>query len=78
MLWAMERDLNDTNPDLAAKVRALRRDIATHCGVLAPLSSAVLGPVLAVGSAPRDQAPGRRQRATSRPTFLERANWSEA
>ena len=77
MLWAMERHLSDTNPDLAAKVRALRQDIATQCGVLAPLSSAVLGPVL-LWAARRETRRLAAGKSYEPPTFLERANWSEA
>jgi radical SAM superfamily enzyme YgiQ (UPF0313 family) len=77
MLWAMEHQLKSTNAALSERVRALREDIRRHCGILAPLSSAVLGPVF-LWTAKREARRLAEGWTYEPPTFIERTNWSEA
>jgi radical SAM superfamily enzyme YgiQ (UPF0313 family) len=77
LLWAMERQLRDTNARVAAQVRSLRVDIRREFGLSARLASWALGPVL-LATAWRER---RRLAAgcTYEPkTFIERTNWAGA
>jgi radical SAM superfamily enzyme YgiQ (UPF0313 family) len=75
LLWAMERQLRDTNARVAAQVRSLREDIRREFGLSARLASWALGPIL-LATVKREQ---RRLDAgcTYEPkTFIERTNWA--
>ena len=77
LLWAMERQLRQTNQRIASQVHSLRQEIRREFGLRARLATWSLGPLLLAG-AKREQ---RRLAAgwTYEPqTFIERTNWAEA
>jgi len=76
-LWAMERHLRATNPEVGARIRELRRQIGREFGWASRIATNLLGPIL-WWSARREE---RRLRAgaTYEPqTIVERRNWSGA
>jgi len=75
MLWAMERNLRKSNPDVSGRVRALRKEIAAEFGTATRMLTAVLGPVLA-WYASREQK-RLDQGLTYEPEMIvERKNWA--
>ncbi|MDX1981000.1 MAG: B12-binding domain-containing radical SAM protein [Bryobacteraceae bacterium] len=74
LLWAMERQLRQTNLAVCAQIRSLRKEMECEFGLPARLMAHLLGPIL-LWTSRREQ---RRlaEGATYEPrTFLERRNW---
>jgi len=74
-LWAMEKHLRPTNPEVSQKIAALRHDIGREFGVASRLVSRALGPVL-LWAARREE-----RRLASGQTYepgvvVERRNWT--
>ncbi len=76
-LWAMEKRLRSSNPVIAARMRALRREIESAFGITTQLMRMVVGPVLFVTSKREDRRLARSV-TYEPPTFVERENWTEA
>ena len=75
-LWAMEKRLRRTNPEVSARMRALRREIESAFGISTRLMRMVVGPVLFLTSKREDRR--LAQGITYEPpTFVERSNWVE-
>jgi radical SAM superfamily enzyme YgiQ (UPF0313 family) len=74
-LWAMEKRLKETNAEIAARIRTLRREIESEFGAATRLVRAVTGPILLWTSKRED-----RQLANGKtyepPTFVDRRNWA--
>jgi radical SAM superfamily enzyme YgiQ (UPF0313 family) len=73
-LWAMERHLRKSNPDVAAKVHALRQEVAGEFGLMSRLVSAALGPVL-WWTASREQRHLAEGHTYEPQPIIERRNW---
>jgi radical SAM superfamily enzyme YgiQ (UPF0313 family) len=74
-LWAMERYLREGNRQVAARIRALRKEAERELGVASRAVNAALGPLLLWGSRreARRHPAGRRLEPR---TFVERRNWA--
>ena len=73
-LWAMEKRLKRTNPEVSARMRILRREIESAFGMSTRLTRMVVGPVLYLTSKREDRR--LAQGVTYEPpTFVERRNW---
>ena len=77
VLWAMEHRLNRANRPVAAQIRDLRQEIEREFGLLAAVTSRVLGPVLWWTSLREDKRLSRGSRHEP-PTIIGRRNWMEA
>ncbi len=75
-LFAMERYLRKSNEEVAAKIRALRKDMEREMGVFSRWVDRTVGPVL-LWSARRDARKFPRGRILEPMTFFERRNWPE-
>jgi len=74
-LWAMEKHLRATNPEVSKKIRDVRREIGREFGLLTRVITSVLGPVMLWTS----KREARRLAAghTYEPeTIIERRNWT--
>jgi len=74
-LWAMEKHLRVTNPEVSKKIRDVRREIGREFGLLTRVIASVLGPVMLWTS----KREARRLAAgqTYEPeTIIERRNWT--
>jgi hypothetical protein len=70
-LWAMERYLRKTNPEVSARIRALRLETEHEFGIGAAVLNRLLGPVLRWSSSLEARRyPGGRPREPR--TFIER------
>jgi hypothetical protein len=73
-LWAMEKRLRHSNPDVSARMRKLRREIESVFGMSTRLARMVVGPALYLTSKREDRR--LAQGVTYEPpTFVERRNW---
>ncbi len=73
-LWAMEKRLKRTNPEVSARMRTLRREIESAFGMSTRLTRMVVGPVLYLTSKREDRR--LAQGVTYEPPmFVERSNW---
>jgi hypothetical protein len=73
-LWAMARHLRHSNPEVAAKVKALCEEIGTEFGLVSRMTIAALGPVLwwTVRREEKRLAAGQTYEPRS---IIERRNW---
>ena len=76
-LWAMEKRLRKSNPEISVRIRALRREIESAFGMPTRLMRMFVGPVLYLTSKREDRrlADGATYEP---PTFVERSNWVDA
>jgi len=75
-LWAMEKRLKRSNPEVAIRIRALRCEIESAFGLSTRLLRMMLGPVLVWTSKREDRRLANG--VTYEPqTFVERHNWVE-
>jgi radical SAM superfamily enzyme YgiQ (UPF0313 family) len=73
-LWAMERRLRTSNPNVSKRIRELRREIESTFGTFTRMVRVVVGPVLLWTSKREDKRLARG--VTYEPeTFVERRNW---
>jgi radical SAM superfamily enzyme YgiQ (UPF0313 family) len=73
-LWAMEKRLRHSNPEISARMRSLRREIESAFGISTRLMRMVVGPVLYLTSKREDRR--LAQGVTYEPPmFVERRNW---
>ena len=75
VLWAIERRIRGSNPAVALRVRALRREMEREFGILATVASRVLGPILWWTSAREERrlASGQSYEPS---TVIGRRNWA--
>jgi radical SAM superfamily enzyme YgiQ (UPF0313 family) len=74
-LWAMEKYLRRSNPPVAERVHALRRQVAHEFGWLSRASMWALGPALLL-AARREQKRLAAGHTYEPPTVIERSNWN--
>ena len=75
-IWAMEHRLTTSNPEVAAKIRALRKEMEREFGLVAVVAGKLLGPVLWWTSRREDRRLAAGQ--TYEPTpIIDRRNWSD-
>jgi hypothetical protein len=74
-LWAMERYLRATSPDVSDRIRALRQDIEQEFGLLTAVVNRALGPVL-LWTSRRDARKYPQGAALEPRTFVERTGWA--
>ena len=76
-LWAMEKRLKQSNPEVSARTRKLRQEIESAFGMSTRLLRMVVGPILFWTSKREDRRLANG--VTYEPqTFIERHNWAEA
>ena len=73
-LWAMEKRLQKSNPDVAARMRTLRLEIEAAFGISTRLMRMVVGPVLFLTSKREDRRLAKGL-TFEPPSFVERSNW---
>jgi radical SAM superfamily enzyme YgiQ (UPF0313 family) len=76
-LWAMERTLRPSNPDVADRVRALRRELESEFGLIAVVAGRVFGPLLWWTSSREDRR-SPEGKAYNPAVIIERKNWRAA
>ncbi|HEY4930267.1 MAG TPA: B12-binding domain-containing radical SAM protein [Terriglobales bacterium] len=76
-LWAMEKRLRHSNPNISTRIRALRLEIESAFGLSARLMRMVVGPVLFLTSKREDRRLAKGL-TFEPPSFVERSNWVEA
>jgi hypothetical protein len=75
-LWAMEKRLKRTNPQISARIRQLRKQVEQEFGLPTKLVRLALGPILLWTSHREDRRLAKG--VTYEPqTFVERHNWTE-
>jgi hypothetical protein len=76
-LWAMEQRFRNTNDNVRAKMRELRKDIGREFGFMNRASAALAGPMLLLTSR-WEEFRLKHGKTYEPPTFVERRNWVEA
>jgi radical SAM superfamily enzyme YgiQ (UPF0313 family) len=76
-LWAMEHRLSGSNPDVAAKIRVLRKEMEKEFGWAAVAAGKLLGPVLWLTSLREERRLAAGHCYEPAP-IIDRCNWSEA
>ncbi len=74
LLWAMQRQLQKTNPETSRQIAALRAELAAEFGLTSRLTAAVLGPAL-LWSSRREQKRLMQGKTYEPKTFIEHRNW---
>jgi hypothetical protein len=75
MLWAMEKQLRQTNQAVSQQIRTLRQDIAREMGALSGLAARVLGPLL-LWTTRREERRLARGITYEPKMIVERRNWA--
>jgi hypothetical protein len=75
-LWAMEKRLRRSNPEISARMRALRLEIESAFGLSTRLMRMVVGPVLFMTSMREDRRLAKGL-TFEPPSFVERSHWIE-
>jgi radical SAM superfamily enzyme YgiQ (UPF0313 family) len=73
-LWAMEHRLNRSNPEVAAKIRVLRKQMEEEFGLIAIVAGKLLGPILWWTSR-REEKRLAAGRCYEPATIIDRRNW---
>ena len=73
-LWAMEHRLNGSNPEVAAKIRALRKQMEEEFGLVAIAAGKLLGPILWWTSRREEKRLAAGQ-CYEPATIIDRRNW---
>lgn len=76
-LWAMERQLAETNRAVSEKIQALRREIEAEFGTFTRATARLLGPILLWASR-REEKRLACGKTYEPPTIIERKNWAPA
>jgi hypothetical protein len=74
-LWAMERRLRKSNPEVSRRIRGLRKEIEGAFGAVARIAARTLGPLLWMTSWREDRRLARGQ-SYDPATIIERRNWN--
>jgi hypothetical protein len=75
-LWAMERHMRSSSPDLAAKIRALRQEIGREFGLMSRIATAALAPLLCYTTRREEKRLAAGQTYEPAP-ITERRNWPD-
>jgi hypothetical protein len=73
-LWAMEKHLRRKNPEVSAKIRALRKEVGREFGWVSRMLTLAVGPVL-LWSARREERRLQAGGTYDPQTIIERRNW---
>lgn len=76
MLWAMERQLRQTNTKVSRQIHDLRREMGKEFGLATRVLSGLLGPVL-LWTSRREQRRLAAGKTYEPRMFVERRNWAE-
>jgi hypothetical protein len=74
-LWAMEKHLRRTNPEVSARIRDLRMEVGREFGMVSRMVTSLVGPVL-WWSARREDRRLKAGETYEPQTIIERRNWS--
>jgi radical SAM superfamily enzyme YgiQ (UPF0313 family) len=74
-LWAMEKHLRHTNPEVSARIHDLRMEVGREFGLASRVVTSLLGPVL-LWSARREERRLLAGETYEPQTIIERRNWS--
>jgi radical SAM superfamily enzyme YgiQ (UPF0313 family) len=77
MLWAIERQVQESHAAVAGKVRTLRAEIAREFGLTARLAARLFGPLM-LWTTRREEKRLARGQTYEPATIIERRNWAEA
>lgn len=77
LLWAMEKQLRRSNPQVSDRIRGLRKDIGSEFGVLPRAMSWIFGPV-ALWTSHREQKRLAKGKTYEPKTIVEHRNWTRA
>ena len=75
MLWAMERQLRETNQNVSQQIHALRRDLAVEFGWISQAAARLLGPVL-LWTTRREEKRLARGKTYEPKVIIEHRNWA--
>ena len=75
MLWAMERQLRETNQTISQQIHSLRRDLAAEFGWISRAAGRFLGPVL-LWTTRREEKRLARGKTYEPHVIIERRNWA--
>ncbi|HKW97623.1 MAG TPA: radical SAM protein [Bryobacteraceae bacterium] len=75
MLWAMERQLRETNESISRQIRVLRRDMAEEFGWLSRAAARAIGPLL-LWTTRREEKRLARGKTYEPKVIIERRNWA--
>ena len=76
ILWAMERQLRQTNKSVSLQIRALRQEVGREFGLVSRIMAALLGPVM-LWTSRREQRQLAEGKTYEPKTFIERRNWTK-
>jgi radical SAM superfamily enzyme YgiQ (UPF0313 family) len=77
LLWAMERQLRDTNESVARQIRELRRDMEQEFGLITSAAARTVGPLIWWASL-REERRLRAGKTYEPETIIARRNWADA
>ena len=75
VLWAMERQLRETNQTISQQIHSLRRDLAVEFGWISQAAARLLGPVL-LWTSRREEKRLARGKTYEPQVIIERRNWA--
>jgi len=75
LLWAMERQLRETNESVSQKIRALRRELGVEFGLWSRVTAKLAGPVM-LWSTRREEKRLARGVTYEPKMIIERRNWA--
>jgi hypothetical protein len=75
LLWAMERQLRETNLNISQQIHALRRDLAVEFGWVSQAAARLLGPVL-LWTTRREEKRLARGKTYEPKVIIEHRNWA--
>ena len=75
LLWAMERQLRETNLAISQQIHALRRDLAVEFGWVSQAAARLLGPVL-LWTTRREEKRLARGKTYEPKVIIEHRNWA--
>jgi radical SAM superfamily enzyme YgiQ (UPF0313 family) len=75
LLWAMERQLKQTNENISRQIGALREEIASEFGIVTRVTANLFGPLL-LWTSRREQRRLTEGKTYEPKTFIEHRNWA--
>ena len=75
LLWAMERQLRETNQSISQQIRTLRRDLAEEFGWVSQAAARLLGPI-ALWTTRHEEKRLARGKTYEPKVIIERKNWA--
>jgi hypothetical protein len=75
LLWAMERQLKQTNENISRQIGALREEIASEFGIVTRVTANLFGPLL-LWTSRREQRRLTEGKTYEPKTFIKHRNWA--